>query len=88
MKGKRYSEEQIIGILKQADSGTPLADICRQCGITRATFFRWKAKFGGMEISDAKKLRSLEDENRKLKHLVAELTLDNRAIRDLLTKKF
>ena len=72
MRGTRHSEEQIIAILKQAENGMKSAEVCRQHGITEATLYRWKAKFGGMEISDAKKLRQLEEENRKLKHVVAE----------------
>lgn len=88
MRGTRHSEEQIIAILKQAENGMKSAEVCRQHGITEATLYRWKAKFGGMEISDAKKLRQLEEENRKLKHVVAELTLDNRALKDVLSKNW
>ena len=88
MRGTRHSEEQIIAILKQAENGMKTVEVCRQHGITEATLYRWKAKFGGMEISDAKKLRQLEEENRKLKHVVAELTLDNRALKDVLGKKW
>lgn len=88
MRGTRHSEEQIIAILKQAENGVKTAEVCRHHGITEATLYRWKAKFGGMEISDAKKLRQLEEENRKLKHVVAELTLDNRALKDVLSKNW
>lgn len=88
MRGTRHSEEQIIAILKQAENGMKTVEVCRQHGITEATLYRWKAKFGGMEISDAKKLRQLEEENRKLKHVVAELTLDNRALKDVLSKNW
>ena len=88
MRGTRHSEEQIIAILKQAENGMTTAEVCRQHGITEATLYRWKAKFGGMEVSDAKKLRQLEEENRKLKHVVAELTLDNRALKDVLSKNW
>ena len=88
MRGTRHSEEQIIGILKQAESGLRTAEICRQHGISEQTFYRWKAKYGGLEASDAKKLRQLEDENGKLKRLVAELTLDNRALKDVLSKNW
>ena len=88
MRGKRHSEEQIIAILKQAEAGLKTAEVCRQHGISQQTLNRWKAKYGGTEINDAKKLKQLEDENRKLKHLVAELTLDNRALKDVLSKNW
>ncbi len=88
VKGTRHSEEQIIAILKQGEAGLSTADLCRQQGITEPTYYRWKAKYGGMESGDAKKLKQLEDENRKLKHVVAELTLDNRALKDVLSKNF
>ena len=87
-KGKRCSEEQIIGILKQADAGIPPQDLCRQHGISEFTLRRWRSKFGGMEISDAKRLKGLEGENTKLKHLVADLTLDNKVLKELLSKKY
>ena len=87
-KGKKHSEEQIIGVLKQADAGIPASDLCRQYGISTFTLRKWRSKFGGMEISDAKKLRGLEDENRKLKTIVADLTLDNKVLKELLSKKF
>jgi putative transposase len=83
MKGTRHSEEQIIAILKQGEAG-----FCRQHGITEQTYYRWKAKYGGMDSSEAKKLKQLEDENRKLKHVVADLTLDNRALKDVLSKNW
>ncbi len=88
MKGKRFSEEQIIGVLKEAQAGVKTADLCRRHGITEQTFYRWKSKYGGVEVSEMRRLRQLEDENRKLKHLVAELTLDNRALKEVLGKKF
>jgi putative transposase len=88
MKGTRHSEEQIIGILKQGEAGLPTTELCRQHSITEQTYYRWKAKYGGMETGDAKKLKHLEEENRKLKHVVAELTLDNRALKDVLAKNF
>lgn len=88
MKGKRFSEEQIIGVLKEAQAGVKTADLCRRHGITEQTFYRWKSKYGGAEVSEMRRLRQLEDENRKLKHLVAELTLDNRALKEVLGKKF
>jgi putative transposase len=88
MRGTRHSEEQIIGILKQSDNGVKTAEICRQHGIAEQTLYRWKAKYGGLEASDTKKLKLLEDENRKLKHVVAELTLDNRALKDVLGRNW
>ena len=87
-KGKRHTEEQIIGILKQLDLGAAMTDVCRQHNISNTTIYKWKAKFGGMEISDAKRLKSLEDENRKLKTIVADLTLDVQALRALSSKNF
>ena len=87
-KGKRHTEEQIIGILKQLDLGAAMTDICRQNNISNTTIYKWKAKFGGMEVSDAKRLRGLEDENRKLKTIVADLTLDVQALRALSSKNF
>ena len=88
MQGKRHSEEQIIGVLKQAQAGVKTAEICRQHGISEQTFYRWKAKYGGLELSEAKRLRQLEDENRKLKQLVADLNLDKQALQDVLSKNF
>jgi putative transposase len=88
MPRKRHTEEQIIGILKQAEAGVKTMDLCREHGISSATFYTWKAKFGGMEISDARKLRSLEDENRRLKHIVADLALDNQALKAIASKNF
>ncbi len=88
MKGKRFSEEQIIAVLKEAEAGARTPELCRRHGITQQTFYRWKSKYGGMQVSEVRRLRQLEDENRKLKHLVAELTLDNRALKEVLTKKF
>lgn len=85
---KRFTEEQIIGILREAEAGKKTKDICRQHGISEQTFYRWKAKFGGMELSDAKRLKALEEENRKLKRLVADQALDNLVLKDLLSKKF
>jgi len=88
MKGKRFSEEQIIGVLKESEVGAATKELCRRHGISEQTFYRWKAKFGGMEVSDAKKLRALEDENRRLKHIVADLTLDVAALKGVLGKKW
>ena len=76
MKGSRLSEEQIIGILREQEAGATTADVCRKHGISEATFYKWKAKFGGLEVSDAKRLKALEDENGKLKKLLAEAMLD------------
>lgn len=88
MKKSRYSEEQIIGILKEHESGAKTGDLCRRHGMSPATFYKWKSKFGGMEVSDAKRLRALESENAKLKRLVADLTLDNVALKDVVSKKW
>lgn len=88
MKKSRYSEEQIVGILKEVEAGMGVAQTCRKYGISDATYYNWKAKYGGMVVSDVKKLRKLEDENRRLKHLVADLTLDNQALKAVVTKKF
>lgn len=88
MKRSRYSEEQIIGILKEAEAGAAGKDICRRHGISEQTFYRWKAKFGGMGVSDARRLKQLEAENGKLKRVVADLTLDKEALKELLEKNF
>jgi len=88
LRKSRYSEEQIILALKQQEAGRTTAEICRKLGVSEQTFYRWKAKYGGMDVADAKKLKVLEDENRKLKQLVGELTLDNQGLRHLLIKKF
>lgn len=88
MKSKRFSEEQIIGILKQAQAGMKIVDLCRQHGISDATFYNWRSKYGGMEVSEAKRLKALENENRQLKNLLADAMLENRAIKDVLSKKW
>jgi len=88
MKKSRYSEEQIIGILKEHDAGGRTADLCRRHGMSPATFYKWKSKFGGMDVSDARRLRALEAENARLKRLVADLTLDKEALKDVLSKKW
>jgi putative transposase len=85
---KRFSEEQIIGVLKEHEAGSKTADLCRRHGISEATFYNWKAKFGGMDVSDAKKLKSLESENAKLKRLLADAELDKLMLKDLLSKKW
>ena len=88
MKRSRFSEEQIIAILKQQESGLATADVCREHGISSATFYKWKAKFGGLEVSDARKLKTLEDENAKLKRLLAEQMLDNAMLKDVASRKW
>jgi len=88
MKRSRFSEEQIIGILKEAEAGAKTADLARKHGVSGATLYNWKAKYGGLEVSEAKRLRALEDENAKLKRLLAEAMLDNAGLKDLLTKKW
>jgi putative transposase len=88
MKKTRYSEEQIVGVLKEADAGIPVSEVCRKYGISDATYYNWKAKYGGMAASDVKRLKQLEDENRRLKQLVADLTLDNQALKAVVTKNF
>jgi putative transposase len=88
MKRSRFTEEQIIAILKEHEAGSPTADLCRKHGISQATFYKWKAKFGGMDVSEAKRLKGLEDENSRLKKLLADAMLDNAALKDLLSKKW
>lgn len=88
MKRKRFSEEQIIGVLKEHEAGAKTADLCRKYGLSEATFYNWKNKFGGMDVSEAKRLKALEGENAKLKRLLADAMLDNAALKDLLSKKW
>ena len=88
MRKTRFSEEQIIAILKEGEAGVEPGELCRRHGITRGSLYRWKAKYGGMEVSEAKRLRALEEENRRLKHLVADLTLDKQALQAVVTKKW
>ena len=88
MKRKRFSEEQIITILKQVEGGLPLPELIRQHGISEGTYYRWKSKFGGMELSDAKRLKQLEDENRRLKRLVADQALDLQILKEVASGKY
>ena len=88
MKRSRFTEEQIIGILKEHEAGVSVIDLCRKHGVSDASIYKWKAKFGGMDVSEAKKLRAMEDENGKLKRLLADAMLDNVALKDLLGKKW
>jgi len=88
MGRKRHTEEQIIAVLKQAEAGAKTAELCRQQGISETTFYKWKAKFGGLTISDAKRLRALEAENSRLKQLLADAMLDNTALKELLRKNW
>lgn len=86
MKKSRFSEEQIIGMLKQHEAGLKAADLCREHGISTATFYTWKSKYGGMEVAEAQRLKGLEDENRRLKQLVADLSLDKEALKSVIRK--
>ncbi len=88
MKRSRFTEEQIIAILREQEAGAKTVDVCRRHGISGATFYAWKAKFGGLDVSEARRLKALEDENTKLKKLLADAMLDNVALKDLLAKKW
>lgn len=88
MKRSRFSEEQIIGILKEHEAGIPVADLCRKHGVSNASLYNWKAKYGGMDVSEVRRLKALEDENARLKKLLADSLLDNAALKDLLGKKW
>ena len=88
MKRTRFTEEQIIGVLKEAEAGAKTANVARRHGVSEATIYNWRSKYGGLEVSEARRLRGLENENAKLKRLLAETMLDNVALKDLLSKKF
>jgi putative transposase len=88
MKRSRFSEEQIIGILKEHEAGVSVADLCRKHGVSDSSIYKWKAKYGGMDVSEAKRLRTLEEENMRLKRLLADAMLDHAALKDLLGKKW
>ena len=87
MRKSRFSEQEIIGALKRAEEGVPVKDLCREKGISPATFYQWRSKYGGLEASDLKRIKELEEENRKLKQMYAELSLDHRVLRDIVEKK-
>ena len=88
MRKTKFTEEQIIGILKQVEAGQKISDVCRSSGISEQTYHRWKAKYGGLDVSEARRLKQLEEENRRLKQIVADLTLDNHVLKDVISKKF
>jgi putative transposase len=88
MRASRFTDEQIIGILREQDAGAKTADVCRRHGISGATFYKWKAKYGGLDVSDAKRLRALEAENTRLKKLLADAMLDNAMLKEIATKKW
>jgi putative transposase len=88
MKRSKFSDEQILAIVKEGEAGRKVGDLCRRYGITEQTYYRWKAKYGGMELSELQRLKQLEDENRRLKHIVAEQTLDIQALKAVVAKKW
>ena len=87
MRKKRFSEHQIIKVLKQVEGGRSVQDVCRECGVSQATYYNWKSKYGGMEASDIRKLKDLETENQRLKQMYANLSLENEALKDIIEKK-
>jgi putative transposase len=87
MRKARFSETQIISVIKSVEAGRTVKDVCREAGISEATYYNWKAKYGGMEASDIKRMKDLEDENRRLKQMFAELSLENRVLKDVIEKK-
>ena len=87
MKKSKFSESQIVAVLKQGDAGVPIKDLCRQTGISSATYYQWKSKYGGMEASDLKRVKELESENSRLKRMFADMALENAAMKDLIAKK-
>ncbi len=88
MVRKRYTEEQIIAVLKEAEAGAKIGDLCRKYGMSEPTYYNWKTKYGGLTVSELKRLKALEEENRRLKQIVADQALDNRALKELLSKNF
>ncbi len=87
MRKSKYSEHQIVGALKRAEAGVPVKDLCRELGISSATFYQWRSKYGGMEASDLKRLKALEEENRRLKQMYADLSLDHEILKDIVERK-
>jgi len=87
MRKKRFTESQIIKVLKEVEGGRTATDVCREYGISSATYYKWKSKYGGMELSDIRRLKELEDENRRLKQMYADLSLENTALKDVISKK-
>jgi putative transposase len=87
MRKRRFTEQQIIKVLKQVEGGRSVQDVCRECGVSQATYYNWKAKYGGMEASDIKRLKALEAENRRLKQMYANISLENEALKDVIEKK-
>jgi putative transposase len=88
LKARQYTEEQIIAVLREGEAGAKVADLCRKYGMSDATFYNWKSKYAGLTVSELKRLKALEEENRRLKQIVAEQALDNRALKELLSKNF